>query len=182
LNAVRDAQATIRDDVADLVEIAATLDPKQGSCARRKKKFETLAGRFQDQKDPTHQHFARIMLSFLAGLFAGGAKFAQIRDNLDLERWFRLPKSHERRIHGHRHAGVRIVQEGPTLVHALDAHAAHPEPFTVDDLLPYRAARPPMSQTEAVNRRKIMRKARSKKHRSVLLAELERRYREAPAF
>jgi hypothetical protein len=125
---------------------------------------------------------ARVMLSFLAGLFAGGAKFAAIRDNLDLERWFRLPKSHERRIHGHRHAGVRIVQEGPTLVHALDAHASHPEPFTVDDLLPYRAARMPASQTEAVKRRKIMRKARSKKNRPVLLAELERRYRESPAF
>src|SRR5213079_3393585 len=26
-----------------------------------------------------------------------------LKDNLDLERWFRLPKSHERRIHGHRH-------------------------------------------------------------------------------
>jgi hypothetical protein len=67
-------------------------------------------------------------------------------------------------------------------MHALDAHASHPEPFTVDDLLPYRAARPPRSQTEAVNRRKIMRKAQSKKNRPLLLAELERRYRESPAF
>ena len=122
------------------------------------------------------------MLSFLAGLFVGGEKFAKIRDNLDLERWFRLPKSHERRIHGHRHAGVRIVQEGPTLLLALDAHVEHPGPFTAEDLLPYRAARPPTSQTEAVHRRKIMRKARSKKNRPVLLAELERRYRESPAF
>jgi hypothetical protein len=67
-------------------------------------------------------------------------------------------------------------------VHALDAHVSHPEPFTVEDLLPYRTARPPTSQTEAVNRRKIMRKARSKKTRAALLADLERRYREAPAF
>jgi hypothetical protein len=141
-----------------------------------------LAVGFQEQANAVHQHFARLMLSFLAGLFVGGAKFAKIRDNLDLERWFRLPKSHERRIHGHRHAGVRIVQEGPTLVHALDAHASHPEPFTTEDLLPYRAARPPTSQTEAVNRRKIMRKARSKKNRPILLAELERKYRESPAF
>lgn len=141
-----------------------------------------MADRFRVQKDPIRQQFAAIMLRFLAGLFVGGAEFAQIRDNLDLERWFRLPKSHERRIHGHRHAGVRIVQEGPTLVPARDAHACHPEPFTVDDLLPYRAARPPTSQTAAMNRRTIMRKARSKKNRPVLLAELERRYREAPAF
>jgi hypothetical protein len=100
---------------------------------------------------------------------------------LDLERWFRLPKGHERRIHGRRHAGVRLVQTGATLVPALDAHAAHPGPFTVDDLLPYRAAREPPCQTEALNRRKIMRKARSKKQRPALLAELERRYRESPS-
>ena len=103
-----------------------------------------------------------------------------IRDNLDLERWFRLPKGHERRIHGHRHAGVRIVIEGATLVHALDAHAAHPEQFTAADLLPYRTAREPPCQTQALNRRKIMRKARSKKTRPTLLADLERRYRELP--
>ena len=97
------------------------------------------------------------------------------RDNLDLERWFRLPKSHERRIHGHRHAGIRIVLEGPTLVPALDAHAAHPEPFTVEDLFPYCAAREPPCQAEALHRRTIMRRARSRKKRPLLLAELERR-------
>jgi hypothetical protein len=98
------------------------------------------------------------------------------------ERWFRSPKSHERRIHGHRHAGIRLVLDGSTSVPALDAHAAHPGPFTVDDLLPYRTAREPPCQTEARNRRTIMRKARSKKNRPLLLAELERRYREMPGF
>jgi hypothetical protein len=123
---------------------------------------------------------AKVMISFFAGLFVGNGKFEEIKDNLDLERWFRLPKSHERRIHGHRHAGIRIVLEGATLVHALDAHAAHPEPFTVDDLLPYRTAQEPLCQQQALSRRKIMRKARSKKKRPLLLADLERRYRETP--
>lgn len=122
---------------------------------------------------------AKVMGSFEAGLFVAEGMFEQFQDNLDLERWFRLPKSHERRIHGHRHAGIRIVLEGPTLVHALDAHAAHPEPFTVDDLLPYRKAEEPQCQTEALHRRKTMRKARSKKQRPQLLADLERRYRES---
>ena len=58
--------------------------------------------------------------------FRRRGKFEEIKDNLDLERWFRLPKRHERRIHGRRHAGIRIVQDGPTLVLALDAHVAHP--------------------------------------------------------
>src|SRR5436305_3580332 len=125
---------------------------------------------------------ATVMLSFLAGLFVGEEEYAAIKDNLDLERWFRLPKSHERRIHGHRHAGIRLVLDGPTLVPALDAHATHPGPFTVDDLLPYRTAREPPCQREALDRRKIMRKARSKKNRPILLADLERRYRETPEF
>lgn len=139
-----------------------------------------MINRFGRAPDPIHRQMVRVMTSFLAGLFVGEGRFEAIRDNLDLERWFRLPKGHERRIHGHRHAGIRIVLEGPTLVHALDAHAAHPGPFTVDDLLPYRSAREPPCQAQALNRRTIMRKARSKKKRPFLLAELERRYREAP--
>src|SRR5207237_9985183 len=104
-------------------------------------------------EDPTSNGMATVMLSFLAGVFVGEEEYERIRDNLDLERWFRLPKSHERRIHGHRHAGIRLVLDGPTLVHALDAHAAHPGPFTVDDLRPPRPARDPPRRTEARNRR-----------------------------
>ena len=65
-------------------------------------------------------------------------------------------------------------------MHALDAHAAHPGPFTADDLLPYRSAREPRCQVEARGRHAIMRRARSKTKRPSLLAELERRYRETP--
>lgn len=152
------------------------------SCAERQQKFEALRNRFARTKTPIYQKMAQVMMSFAAGLFVGEDTFASLNDNLDLERWFRIPKSHERRIHGHRHAGIRIVLEGPTLVHALDAHVAHPQPFTVEDLLPYRTAKEPLCQTEALQRRKVMRKARSKKKRPILLAELERRYRESPKF
>jgi hypothetical protein len=38
---------------------------------------------------------------------------------LDLERWFKRPKGHERRLHGRRHAGVRIVQQGPTCIFSI---------------------------------------------------------------
>src|SRR3982751_6112427 len=124
----------------------------------------------------------RAMDAVCGGRFGGGDDLAEIKDNLDLERWFRLPKGHERRIHGHRHAGIRLVLDGATLVPALDAHAAHPDPFTGDDLLAYRTAREPPCQTEARARRTIMRKARSPKQRPLLLAELERRYRETPVF
>ena len=99
--------------------------------AGRPEKFQALIDRFEQQEDPIHQHMATVMKSFLPGLFVGEDVFTEIRDNLDLERFFRLPKSHERKIHGHHHAGVRIVQDGPTTVLALDAHACtRPSPRT----------------------------------------------------
>jgi hypothetical protein len=180
LDEVGEQQETIREYVEVVAAVASTLDPETGDGMDRQERFEELIDQFEETDDPIRHHMATVMLSFVAGLFVGDGEYEEIKDNLDLERWFRLPKSHERRIHGHRHAGVRIVIEGPTLVHALDAHAAHPEPFTVEDLLPYRTTREPPSQTQALNRRKIMRKARSKKTRSTLLADLERRYRELP--
>jgi hypothetical protein len=182
LEAVEADQETIRGYVKDIEAVAATLNPGAGSCADRQEKFEDWIDRFEPSEDSIRRSMARVMISFLAGLFVGAGQFEAIQDNLDLERWFRLPKSYERRIHGHRHAGVRIVQEGPTLVHAFDAHVAHPEPFTPDDLLPYRTAREPPSQKQALDRRKIMRKARSPKKRPLLLADLERRYRESTVF
>ena len=113
-----------------------------------------------------------VMAAFLVVVCRGGdVEGAVGLDNLDLARWFRLPKSHERRIHGHRHAGVRIVQEGATLVLVLDAHMGHAGPFTAAELVPYRSAQEPECQRQAMDRRKVMRKARSKKKRKELLAE-----------
>jgi len=172
----------IRGYVDVIAEVAATLEPGAEDITEREEEFEALIDRFEATEDPIRHGMATVMLSFLAGLFVGEEEYEAIRDNLDLERWFRLPKGHERRIHGHRHAGIRLVLEGATLVHALNAHESHPEPFTVGDLSPYRTAREPTCQTEARNRRKVMRKARSKTKRPILLAELERRYRESPAI
>jgi hypothetical protein len=182
LEHVRTEHEAIPGYVEEIRKVAATLESQGGDGQARQEEFKQLIDRFERSQDPIYVHMAKVMLSFLPGLFVGGAKFEEIRDNLDLERWFRLPKSHERRIHGHRHAGVRIVQDGPTLVLALDAHSAHPGPFTADELLPYRKVRMPACQREALNRRKIMRKARSKKKRPILLADLERRYRQTPNF
>ena len=173
---VKPEQDAIRLHVATIEEVAATLDPAQGGSAARQADFEAILARLEGDDDPIHQRMAGLMGSFRPGLFAGGDEIDQVQDNLDLERWFRLPKGHERRIHGHRHAGVRIVREGATLMLALDAHLTHPELFSVTDLLPYRSAREPECQRQAIHRHKVMRKARSKMKRPKLLAELERRY------
>ena len=182
MDEVKGQQEVIREYVPVIAEVAAALEPGTEDITERREQFEALIDRFEATEDPIRHGMAAVMLSFLDGLFVGEEEYETVRDNLDLERWFRSPKSHERRIHGHRHAGIRLVLEGPTLLHALDAHAPHPGPFTVDDLLPYRTAREPPCQTQARNRRTIMRKARSKKKRPLLMAELERRYREATGF
>jgi len=160
-------------------EVAATLDPTQGSAEERHGRFRVLQETLAGDASAIAQHMAKTMASFDPGLFVGGDDPDLPRDNLDLERWFRQPKGHERRIHGHRHAGVRIVQEGPTLVLALDAHLAHPEPFDPADLLPYLDAPVPETQRDAIRRRRVMRRAASSRMRSGLLQSLERRYHDS---
>jgi hypothetical protein len=178
LKHVRAEQEAIHEYIADIKNIAATLEPENARWEERQEKFKTLIDRFRQTKDPIRLAMAKVMTSFQPGIFAGEDTFTEIRDNLDLERWFRLPKSHERKIHGRRHAGVRLVQDGPTLVMALDAHAAHPEPFGAADLIDYRGAQMPADQHISRHRRKTMRKGRSKKQRPLLLMDLERRYKE----
>ena len=156
----------VRQSLQELQRVAATLTSANGSATTRQAQFTHLQEEFADLAIPFYHHMAGVMASFAAGLFVGGDTLPFLQDNLDLERWFRKPKGHERRIHGHRHAGVRIVQEGPTLLLALDAHGTHPEPFTARDLEPYQDASAPPCQVEALHRRKIMRKARAKKNES----------------
>jgi len=173
---VQAAQEEVQHQVAEVRAIHATLDPTSGSGAQRQAQFQALQQQLHRSDDPTRQHMGQVMASFEPGLFVGDDEANWPQDNLDLERWFRQPKGHERRIHGHRHAGVRLVQEGPTLLLALDAHIEHPEPFRAEDLRPYRHAPAPTCQRQALHRRTVMRQARSKKRRPLLLAELERRY------
>lgn len=169
----------IQDHVEVVRSIADLLDPAHGDCASREARFSVLRDQLQASSDAVRQKMGKVLQSFQPGLFAGGDSADMPQDNLDLERWFRNPKGHERRIHGHHHAGVRIVQEGATLIHALDAHLRHPEPMSAADLLPYRDASPPACQIEALARRKLMRRARSSKKRPLLLAELEARYKDS---
>ena len=177
LEVVRETLTKVKIYVQDLQAVDRTLRPndettgeeREAQCILRRQEWESSA-------DPMHQHFAKMMRSFELGLFVGGESADVPADNVDLARWLKCPKGHERRLHGRRHAGVRIVQQGPTLMLALDAHGHHDGSLTVDDLEPYGHARVPVSQQQAVERGKIMRKARSRKKRDALLADLEKRY------
>jgi hypothetical protein len=176
LTAVAEARVVIQQQVADVRLVAETLDPQSGRLPQRRAQFTALQERFAERKEPFHEHLSKLMASWAAGLFVGGRAGNVPWDNLDLERWFRLPKGHERRIHGHQHAGVRLVREGPTLLPALDAHREHDELFTAEELCPYRHSPAPADQQAAQHRHRVMRRARSSKQRAKLLQELEERY------
>jgi hypothetical protein len=180
LQAVCEEQKQVKEYVNEVKRVEATLDPSKGSVQQRKERYDRLKRRLRNSQDAVRIQMAVVMVAFSAGLFAGPEVDQEIRDNLDLERWFRLPKGHERRIHGRKHAGVRLVQEGATLMPALDAHKDRDKPFEAQELLGYKDAKPPKQEQEAIHRRNIMRRARSKKQRPILLAELERRYLDAP--
>ena len=181
LAVARDTLAPVGLYAQDLQAVDGILGPSATATrAEREARFIALQQEWESSADPVEQHFAKMMSGFEPGLFVGGETAEFPADNLDLERWFKGPKGHERRIHGHCHAGVRIVRQGPTLMLALDAHVHHDGPFTVDDLEPYGHARVPESQQQAVDRGKIMRQARSRKKRPVLLIDLEKRYLNAP--
>ena len=169
-------QKQVTGYVATIREVDALLNPTTNRCATRKRMFGTMERKLLADDDTIRQQMGRVMASFKPGLFAGGGRGDWPQDNLDLERWFRLPKGHERRIHGRCHAGVRIVQEGATMMLALDAHRHHPQPFTEVELRRYRDAEVPHSQKEVIHRRKVMRAARSTKKRLGLLRKLEERY------
>lgn len=173
-------QKDVAKYVATIREVNAVLGPENGRTTNRRRRFETLAGQLIADANPIHHQMGRVMASFQPGLFVGGSRGHWPSDNLDLERWFRLPKGHERRIHGRCHAGMRIVQEGATLMLALDAHRQHPQPFTEQELRAYRDAEMPSGQKEALHRRKVMHAARSTKKRTVLLRNLEERYAASP--
>ncbi len=153
------------DQVREVVEILSveeggSLSGREPLFAARRAEFESFAD------DKIYQSMAKMMASFEAGLFAGIELTAYPYDNLDIERWFRGPKSHERRIHGHKHAGIRIVREGATLIPALDAHAQHSDVFSEQELTRFVGATAPASQLASQERHKIMKKSRSKKNES----------------
>ena len=153
------------DQVREVVEILTVEDGS--SLADREPLFAAKIAELQSfPDDKTYNDMAKMMTSFQVGLFAGADLTDYPHDNLNLERWFRLPKSHERRIHGHHHAGIRIVREGATLIPTLDAHAQHPGVFTEEALAGFATATAPASQLASQQRHGVMQKARSKKKES----------------
>jgi hypothetical protein len=138
------------------------LDPSKGSAKTRQASFHRLALQYK-KKNSNFKKMGKLMISFEDGLFAGGDVASLPVDNLDLERWFRNPKGHQRRIHGRKHAGTKIVYEGPTLLPTLDAHLTIERPLKREELIEFVLACPPESEIAGLQRKKKMSQACSKK-------------------
>jgi hypothetical protein len=153
------------------------LRPEFGPRTVREADYEHLIEAFVHADDEIVAQMGVFMMNWQGGVFAGEDVVDLPPDNLDLERWFRRPRAHQRHILGRAHTHAGLIREGPTLMPTLDAHQAHPEPFTTAELMPYRTARPPPIQSVVRRRHHIQRRARSRLARPELLQELEERYR-----
>ncbi len=175
LKEVAEARREVQKPLADVREVAATLDPKNGCRSRRRQQFIRLQEKLARSQVASQKQLSKRMAGWLCGLFVCVAVGRNVPwDNLELERFFRLPKGHERRTHGRKHVGMRVVREGASLIPTLDAHHEHPGPFTAEELLPYHKHPVPTDQQQAQRRHQIMRRAASKKLRPKLLEELNK--------
>ncbi len=160
----RQNRSQIADYRETITQVWKTLDASQGTVLERQARFETIRKRCETSHDSINVDMGKIMQSFAPGLFVGSDDEQLPGDNLDLERWIKRPKGHERHLHGHEHVGRRLVYEGPTLLPALDAHISRKEPFLYHELVPYAKTEVPESQRQALERHRIMTKASSKKN------------------
>ena len=71
LDEVQEQQEVIREDVAGITEVAATLEPGTEDITEREEAFEALIDRFEATEDPIRHGMATVMLGFLAGPFVG---------------------------------------------------------------------------------------------------------------
>ena len=113
----RSQQEPVSEQVKEIRAVATTLDARTGTLQERRTRDQRLRRCYQAKRGKFSAHLARMLRDWSKGLFVGvrGKPSQELpEDNLDLERGFRIPKGHARRIHGHRHAGVRIVHEGAT--------------------------------------------------------------------
>ena len=162
LAGAREAVTPVGPAVQDLRAVAGLRKPSDAATgAEREAQGVALGQAWETSVAPRPQQCAKVLSRWAPGWLVGGEEADGPADHGAVERWCKRPKGHERRRHGRRQAGMRLVPPGPTRMVARAAHGPHPGPLTVDDLEPYRHSRRPASQPEALERGKSMRQARS---------------------
>ena len=69
---VRAEQETIQGYVEEISKVAATLESQGDDGQARQEEFKQLIDRFERVENPIYVHMAKVMMSFLPGLFVGG--------------------------------------------------------------------------------------------------------------
>jgi len=94
---------------------AGTAGPGKRRGARRRERFESLQGDLASSRDGVRQQMAVGRVRFLAGYsWVGGQGPAPRQPGVG--EVGSLAQGHERRGHGHRHGGVRLVRQGAALI------------------------------------------------------------------
>src|SRR5256885_25676 len=112
MEGAREALTQVGHYVQALRAVDGILKPSDAATGEeRETQFVSLWQEWEASVDPMHQQFATVMSRVAPGLCVGGAGAEWRADHVDLERWCKRPKGHERRMHGRRHAGVRLVPQ-----------------------------------------------------------------------
>ncbi len=91
-------------------DVGALLHPRTGTRHDNRVVFQQVAEQTRTHSEPFVQHIGQFMQHFEEGVFCGNETLDIPDDNLDLERWIKGPKGHERRIHGRQHVGHRLIE------------------------------------------------------------------------
>jgi hypothetical protein len=59
----------VQKQLVDIRLVAATLDPKTGSLARRRRRFARLQEKYSRSKEPSQKQLSKQMASWVVGLF-----------------------------------------------------------------------------------------------------------------
>src|SRR5438552_15547511 len=123
LAVAREAFKHVGQYIQDLRAVDRTLRPSdEAPEEERKAQFVVLWQEWESSADPAQPQLATVMSRLAPGLCVGGEAADFPEDHVDVERWCKRPKGHERRMHGERHVGVRLVRQGAAPTVALDGH------------------------------------------------------------
>ena len=71
LASVKEEQEEVRQEVAEIAKVAATLEEDTGSRKERRQEYEKLQREYQGKGDDFSDHLARMMSNWQPGLFLG---------------------------------------------------------------------------------------------------------------
>ncbi|MCP4402106.1 MAG: hypothetical protein GY801_32990 [bacterium] len=95
----REASPRSADDLETITMVWETLDSTTGTVTERQTQFHQLRTQCATSSEPLKVAMSTVMKNCAPGLFVGSDDDELPGDNLDLERWIKGPKGHERHIH-----------------------------------------------------------------------------------